>query len=123
MVCNLTGKIHTDPEYADIWRFIVETAKFYHAHIDFLFDGTMLDPAGFECGVSEVTFMQRMIFTKPDEFKTVTVEMPSLLHGIWQAPDGRKALFIGNYHAEEKSWEYRGRKGVVPGHSYSMIQL
>ena len=52
MVCNIKENLFTDPELAPALRFTLETARFYHANIEFLFDGQMLSPAGFTCATA-----------------------------------------------------------------------
>ena len=69
MVCNIKENLFTDPELAPALRFTLETARFYHANIEFLFDGQMLSPAGFTCATAPVDYLIRSIFTKEHECK------------------------------------------------------
>ncbi len=123
MVCDLRDRIINDPEFADIYRFVLATAVFYHENLAFLFDGEMLSPEGFGCGVKRVEFMQRRIYTTPDKFKILRADHPAILHSVWQSPDGEKALLMANYTASEQAWEYRGRSGTLPPHSYLKVTL
>ncbi len=123
MICNLKHKIMDDPEFAGIYAFIRHTAEFYYRNREFLFDGQMISPDGFDCSSRKVEFMARMIFTKESNFKVVAKTMPSLLHSCWQAGDGSKALFIANYTAEEQEWSFRGKRGSAAAHSYIKIEL
>ena len=75
------------------------------------------------CGVKRVEFMQRRIYTTPDKFKILRADHPAILHSVWQAPDGEKALLMANYTANEQAWEHQGRSGVLPPHSYLKVTL
>lgn len=123
MVCNLSRKIQEDPEFREPYRFILETAKFYHANRKFLFDGAMLSPEGFQCGEKEVKFMKRMIFTKKKDCAVIVKTLPVILHSIWKAPDGEKALILANYTGCEQEWSYQKQSGKIPAHSYRKITL
>ena len=123
MVCNLSRKIQEDPEFREPYRFILETAKFYHANRKFLFDGAMLSPEGFQCGKKEVKFMKRMIFTKKKDSAVIVKTLPVILHSIWKAPDGEKALILANYTGCEQEWSYQKQSGKIPAHSYRKITL
>ena len=113
----------SDPEFHEAYRFILDTAKFYHENRKFLFDGEMLPPDGFECGSKEVEFMCRMIFTREDECRIQTKRLPCVLHSCWKAPDGESALFLGNYTGREQAWKYKDRKGSIPAHSFRKLPL
>ncbi len=123
MVCNLTEHIYTDPEFAEIYRFILDTARFYYANRDFLFDGEMTSPAGFECAEKDVEFHARMIFTKKDACTVVRSRLPAVLHGCWRSPAGEEALFLGNYTGKAQDWSFRGKTGILPPHSCEKIML
>jgi len=121
MVCNLKNSVIENPEFKDIYRFILDTAKFYHDNREFLFDGRMLSPDGFECAGKTVEFMQRMVFTKHGHAGTVKNELPVILHSCWESPSGKKALFLANYTGDEQQWKYKKLKGVIAPHSYEKI--
>jgi len=123
MVCNLTRRVQENPEYAELYRFLLECARFYHANRDLLFDGEMLSPAGFHCGTRQVKFQQRMIFTKETACGELERELPALLHSVWRAPSGAEALVLANYTAEPQSWEFDGRSGVAAAHSFGRFEL
>ncbi|MDD4873034.1 MAG: DUF6259 domain-containing protein, partial [Kiritimatiellae bacterium] len=118
MVCHIKEKIFTDPEFAEIHRFIIDTARFYHANRQFLFDGEMLSPAGFDCATTQVDFLARMIFTKESQCKVIQKEMPAILHSCWKAPDGTKALIMVNYTGKDQNWTFNGMTGTLPAHSF-----
>lgn len=123
MVCNLKPSIQQEPGFREIYRFILDTAKFYHENLKFLFDGEMLSPDGFECDSWEVEFMCRMIFTKEKECRIHKKRLPCILHSCWKAPDGDSALFLGNYTGQEQAWKYRNLEGRIPAHSYLKLPL
>ena len=81
----------------------------------------MMSPNGFTCATKEVSFFNRMIFTTEATSVIISKKMPCVLHSYWQNPDGEYALFLANYTAEEQPWEFRGRKGTLPKHSYAKI--
>ena len=121
MVCNLSEKIQNDPEFAEEYRFILDTARFYHANRDLLFRGTMLSPAGFECGKKTVGFLVRTIYTKTRE--ETSRELPAILHSCWRAPSGECALILANYTGEAQAWRYGRRSGTLQPRSYARITL
>lgn len=123
MVCNLRWNLVTDPEFAEMYRFILDTANFYHSNLKFLFDGKMLSPDGFHCNVHRVDFMSRVVYTRLENFKINRVNHPAVLHCLWEAPDGEKALFMANYTAKEQSWEYKKLSGTIKPHSYLKVSL
>ena len=118
MICNIKETLFTDPEFAEIFRFVAESARFYHANRAFLFDGEMLNPAGFSCATQPVEFLARMIFTKEDQARVIRKEMPAILHSCWRAPDGTKALILVNYTDKAQEWTFKGMTGTIPSHSY-----
>ena len=123
MVCQLRPEIYTESKYRDVYSFILKTAQFYHDHKDFLYDGTMLSPDGFECGEKEVSFLSRMIFTKQSEARTITKTLPCVLHSHWKNAQGEEALILANYTADAQPWSFRGKSGVIAAHSYECIKL
>jgi hypothetical protein len=122
-VCNLKPSHRNDPEFSEIYNFIVKTAKFYYSNREFLFDGEMLSPRGFECGEKEVVFSTRMIFTKENTARVIRKKMPCVLHSCWKSPEGEKALFLANYTSNPQDWSYQGHSGTIKPHSYSKINL
>ena len=123
MVCNLTKKIYTDPEFRHIWRFIVHITRFYYENISWLFDGEMLSPDGMECVEKEVKFMNRTIFTTPENFKITARKMPVLLHSVYRSPEGKEALFAANYTMQIQEGCYRGKYFSVPPATCLRINL
>ena len=117
MVCNIKQTLFTDPDFAEIRRFVLEIARFYHANRAHLFDGEMLNPAGFSCATQSVEFLARMIFTKEDQCRVIRRDLPAILHSCWRAPDGSRALILINYTEAPQDWTFRGLSGTVPPHS------
>ncbi len=122
-VCNMTEKICSDPEFADIYRFILAGARFHHDNLDFLFDGRMLSPAGFQCGRRKVQFMLRGIFTREENLKIATEDLPAVIHCLWRSPAGKCSLFMVNYTSEPQQWGYKNRKGIIPPLTFQRIDL
>jgi len=120
-VCNLSEKIRTDPEFAEEYRFILETARFYHANRDLLFRGTMLSPDGFECAENTVGFLVRTIYTKKRE--ETTRNLPAVLHSCWRSSSGKCALVLANYTGREQPWKYGAHEGLLKPHSYARFEL
>ncbi|NLF94653.1 MAG: hypothetical protein GX564_12275, partial [Oligosphaeraceae bacterium] len=102
---------------------ILQTARFYHQNLKYLFDGEMLSPDGFQCRSWPVKFLARMIFTKQGTERSGTLSMPAVLHSCWQAPDGSKALFLANYTSEPQPWQWKNRQGTLAPHCYERIVL
>ncbi|MBP7638290.1 MAG: hypothetical protein KBA18_10475 [Kiritimatiellae bacterium] len=123
MVCNIRDNLFTDPELAPALRFTLDTARFYHANREFLFDGQMLSSSGFTCPTVPVDHLIRSIFTKEHECKPRHAEMPAVLHSAWQAPDGRKALILVNWTRSEQPWTFNGLTGTLPSRSYGKTLL
>ncbi len=122
MVCNLRDSIIHSPEFATEYKFILDTARFYTANIDYLYRGDMLSPDGFECPEKEVSFFVRMIFTTQDKAHPFTRRLPTVLHAHWRNPAGQTALFLANYTADEQPWSFRGLSGVIAPHSYQKVE-
>lgn len=122
-VCEFLETVLTNPELAEARRVILYAADFYRRHKEFLFDGAMLSPEGFECAEHTVLFHGRMIFTKPAEDKRIESIQPSVLHSVWQSPQGGKALFLANYTEQEQRWKYGEKSGTLAAHELRMIPL
>ncbi|MBR4171768.1 MAG: hypothetical protein IKR48_08965 [Kiritimatiellae bacterium] len=121
MVCNVKMDVFTDPRHVPVLDFMLEAAQFYHANLAYLYDGVMLSPEDFSCDEIDVSFCQRMIFTKESLMKTLVRRLPAVLHSAWQAPDGKTALFLCNPTAEPRTWRYRNQSGTIPPHSFQKI--
>ncbi len=118
MVCKLKMNVFEDPSFRSVHDFLLETISFYHANRDFLLDGVMGSPAGFECARKEVSFFPRMIFTKEHECKALKRVLPCVLHSVWSNAAGERALFLANYTEKEQSWRFHSHRGVLSPRSY-----
>ena len=127
-VCNLKPEHATDPAYAAEYAFILESAQFYYAHRDFLYDGTMLSPECFHCESVIADFMKRGIFTREAESGSVRKSYPAVLHSVWSSLDGRRALVTANYTNERQTFSYRNADGTelkasMAPHSYRLLEF
>ncbi|MBP5638947.1 MAG: hypothetical protein J6X55_05695, partial [Victivallales bacterium] len=122
MVCTLRDNIISSPEFAEEYNFILASARFYSANLDFLYSGEMLSPDGFSCPEKDVSFFYRMIFTTQDKAHPFTRRMPTVLHSHWRNPAGQTALFLANYTADEQPWSFKGLSGTIAPHSYLKVK-
>jgi hypothetical protein len=125
-VANLRLKHAVDKSFKEIYDFIVRTARFYHLHRDFLFDGEMMPPGDFKTEEIEVAFLQRFIFTQEGKQTVLRKKIPAVLHSLWRAPDGRTGLVMANYSRETRKFEFSGSKmtasGEIPPRSWMLIE-
>jgi len=112
MVANLKMEHFENPEYADDMRFLVDVARFYHAHREWLLWGEMLPPGELDCRACSVRFLQRMIFTPPGREKIIIKSQPAVLHSAWQAPSGQAMLFLVNYTREPQPVRFACARGL-----------
>lgn len=106
MVHNFVMRDVTNPRIAKDIQFMKDSAKFYHDHKDFLFDGEMLKPARFTCATKRVPFLRTSSYKRPHESKEcVQPALPTVFHSEWRAPDGRVAAVLVNWTREEQEYE------------------
>jgi hypothetical protein len=126
-VCNLKLEHSSNKEFEDEYNFIIKTAQFYYHNREFLADGTMLSPEGFECENIKVEFMKRGIFTLRKDMNVIEKVQPAVLHSFWQNKDGKVALILANYTREKQAFSYNKNKvsnnGVIDSLSYLKIEL
>ena len=104
-VHKLLPEHQTDPKWAAEWKFVKDTAAFYHANRDFLFDGEMCEPGRVKCSTKPVDFFVRGCYTKEEKLRSVRQPaVPTVLHSVWKAPDGRKAAVLVNWTREPQSY-------------------
>jgi hypothetical protein len=104
-VHKLLPEHQTDPKWAAEWKFIKDTAAFYHANRDFLFDGEMREPGEMECETLPVDFFMRGCYTREEKFRSVRQPaMPTVLHSVWKAPDGRTAVVLVNWTRQTRRY-------------------
>ncbi|MBR4652524.1 MAG: polysaccharide deacetylase family protein [Kiritimatiellae bacterium] len=97
-VHKVTMEQMTAPKWAEDWRFTVDTARFYHANREFLFDGEMAAPGRMKCATQAVDFFRRGCYTKEKDFKTCRQPaLPTVFHTVWRSPAGRVAAVLVNW--------------------------
>ena len=126
MVHQLRMSHFDDPRHAANFRFTVDTAKFYYANRDFLYDGTMCAPGTLECARQPVELFIRGIYTKPE--KARVVRHPShatILHSVWRAKDGRVAAVLCNWTRTNQRYDLSSpdiaAAGEIPARSWRLI--
>lgn len=117
-----------DPRLADDYRFMVDTAKFYHANREFLYDGEMLAPGAFLCDRADVKFLCRGIYAKKGEYRTlVSRGLSTVLHSVWRAPDGRVAAILVNWTDASRDWRLdassESLSGTLPPRTWRAVVL
>ena len=127
-VCNLKKSHSEEPAFEEEYRFILETARFYHANREILSDGRLLSPNGFECEKIPVKFMKRGIFTLPGDMTVIEQNQPAVLHSFWQSPAGEKVLITANYTDKKQSFRYQNARGKwqsrnIESRSYLKIRI
>jgi len=124
-VANLRNE-HTAGEFSDIYDFLVSTARFYHAHRNFLFDGDMLAEGVLKTREIEVEFLQRFIFTEEGKQKVVKKKLPSILHSLWRGRDASIGLVLVNCSRETQQFDFESPfikiSGEIGSHSWMLIE-
>ena len=128
MVHNFVMRDVTNPRIAKDIQFMKDSAKFYHDHKDFLFDGEMLKPAKLTCATKRVPFLKTSSYKRPHESKEcVQPALPTVFHSEWRAPDGRAAAVLVNWTREEQKYEldFNGEKknGTLQPLSWACVPL
>ena len=125
-VANLRLRHTTGAEFRELYDYIVRTARFYHSHRDFLFDGEMMPPSTLKTRTVGVDFMQRYIFTAEGRQKVFRKKMPAVLHSLWRSPDGRLGLVLANYTQGNQRYEFLGSglkaAGRMPPRSWLLVE-
>lgn len=126
-VANLRYKHTVDKEFSEIYKFLVATARFYHAHRDFLFDGDMLADGILKTEEVEVEFLQRFIFTEEGKQEVLKKKLPSILHSLWNAPDGRIGLVLVNWSGKKRSFDFENPfikiSGKIASHAWRFVEV
>ena len=128
MVHKLLSEHQTDPKWAAEWKFVKDTAAFYHAHREFLFDGEMCDPGSMKCAAKSVDFFVRGCYTKEEKFRQVRQNaLPTVLHSVWKSPDGKIAAVLANWtrDVQEYAFEVEGtaHSGVLLPLTWKFVPL
>ncbi|NMA19933.1 MAG: hypothetical protein GX927_05080 [Lentisphaerae bacterium] len=123
MVCNLKMQHSQEPQYKDAYQFLLDTARFYHEHRELLYAGEMMPPGCLHCDIIKVEFLVRGIFTRFQDYRTITRQLPAVLHGVWKSPGKDPVLILANYTNQPRSWHFEKHTGMLPERSYRAIQL
>ncbi len=88
----------------DAWRFYRTAAKFFEANADFLSDGKRIAEGG-------KLSAHRWRVVRMNGLPNLESH-PRIHHAVWQAADGRKALFLCNasWAVTDFAWEGHGRR-------------
>ena len=127
MVHCLRMKHIDDPRYAADFAFTVDTAKFYHANLDYLYDGTMCAPGTLSCEKQPVEILARGIYTTKKKARVVRhPAVPTILHSVWRKKNGRVAAVLCNWSRREQRYDLAtpdiAASGVVPARSWRLIE-
>lgn len=128
MVHNFTMKDVDNPRIAKDIQFMKDTARFWHDHRDFLFDGEMLKPARLECATRRVEFLRASTYTRPHKSKVCVQEaLPCVFHSEWQTKDGRRASVVVNWTRDRQRYaiDFDGDKklGTLAPLSWALVEL
>ena len=126
-VHQLLMKHATEAKYAEEYRFVVDTAKFYHANRDLLYDGEMLEPGTLDCDRVKVDFLWRGVYAADNEYLVFTEPgLPAVMHSVWKAPDGRTAAVLVNWTREARNYDLKSpdvtASGVLPPRSWRRME-
>jgi len=125
-VHNLTLELIGEPRLAADWKFLKDTASFYHANRDFLYDGEMLAPGSLRCDAVALDMAIRGIYTTEKKLKITRSVQPAVRHGVWRAPDGKVGATLVNWTSEERAYELdcpAGKfAGKLPARSWKRIE-
>ena len=126
-VHKLLPEHQTDPRWAAEWAFVKDTAAFYHAHREFLFDGEMRDPGRMRCAAKPVDFFIRGCYTKEERFRTCRESaVPAVLHSVWKAPDGSLAAVLVNWTGERAAYNLEtpeiSAQGELPPRTWRLVK-
>ena len=98
----------TEWRFAEEYRFVKDTARFYIENRDLLFDGEMLDPGMLKCDCRRVEFLRRSSYTKPENVKSaVEPALPTIFASAWRSKAGKRAAVLVNWSRDEQPYEYR----------------
>ncbi len=123
MVCNLKLQHREDPRTRDAYQFMLDTARFYYQNRDLLYSGEMMAPGILRCDKIKVDFLVRGIFTRHKDYRSVTRDLPAVLHAVWKTPDKDPVLILANYSDQTRYWQFENHAGMMPKRSYLAVQL
>ena len=114
-VHNLTLEQIADEKLLDDWRFVKETASFYYANRDVLFDGEMLAPGVLKCESLPFEFVIRGTYTTEASVKRIRSGSPAVLHSVWRSQSGGNALIIVNWTRKAQDYKFTSPDCVLEG--------
>ena len=117
----------TSPRFAADYSFMKDTARFYHANRDLLFDGEMRAPGRLECPTLRVAFLKRGSYTRPEQVKEVVQPaLPAVFHSVWRSKGGRTAAVLVNWSRERQPYALESPdvvdSGVLPPRSWKVVE-
>ena len=124
MICNFQMKHIEDPKFAEVYKYILDTARFYYQNRDVLYSAEMVTPGELECAKIPVDFIVRGIFTHKEHLRTIHKEsLPAICHSVWQKPQGGRCLILANYTPDEQEWKFENLSGKMAPRSYQRVEL
>ena len=124
MICNFQMKHIEEPEFAEVYKYILSTAKFYYENREILYSAPMVSPGTLECAKIPVDFIVRGIFTHKEHLRSIHKEnLPAVCHSVWSNPAGGRTLILANYTPEEQSFKFESVSGTLPPRSFKRIDL
>ena len=126
MVQQLVSAQIDDPRLFEDYRFLCETAKFYYANRDLLYDGEMLNPGTLDCPVKTVTFGGRGSYTKDGDYpEHVQPDLPTVFHSVWRTPSGQAAAVLVNWSRQTQRYALKtpdlSCAGEIPARSWVRV--
>ena len=128
MVHNFLMRDVANPRLKGEIEFMKTTAKFWHDHRDFLFDGEMLAPAKLACATQRTDFLNASSYKRPHQSWVITQPaLPVVFHSGWRAKDGREVEILVNWSRTVQAYrlERNGRvfEGNLPARTWTVIPL
>ena len=124
MICNFQMKHIEEPQFAEVYKYILDTAKFYYENREILYSAPMVSPGTLECAKIPVDFIVRGIFTHKEHLRSIHKEnLPAVCHSVWSNPKGGRTLILANYTPEEQSFKFESVSGTLPPRSFKRIDL
>lgn len=125
-VHQLLERHMTAAKYADDYRFVIETAKFYHANRDYLLDGEMCHPGTLACATRKVDFLCRGVYAADGEYRTLMQPaLPTVFHSVWREPLGRVAAVLVNWTREPQAYDLKTPditvRGELPPRTWRLV--
>ena len=113
----------TNAAFASEYRFIRDTAKFYHDNREFLFDGEMCHPGRLSCASRKVSFAKVSVFD--EKVASHASVLSTVFHNVWRSPDGRVAAILVNWTREPQEWRLKAPdvsgSGTLPPRSWAIV--